>query len=206
MEYQKFDFGGPAANCYLLWSGKEAGIIDPGALTPELIQFVQRRELVLQWIINTHGHADHIFGNKAVQDYFKIPIFIHSGDKPMLASPLLNFSRFFGIDFTSPDVARTLNDGEIITLGTEKITVIATPGHTQGGISLYTPGFLFSGDTLFCEGIGRTDLPGGNYQQLLDSIAGRLFTLPPETLVLPGHGDSTTIEHEMKYNPFVAMR
>ena len=87
-------------------------------------------------------------------------------------------------------------------MGTEKITVIATPGHTQGGISLYTPGIVFSGDTLFCEGIGRTDLPGGDFQQLLDAIAGRLYALPPETLVLPGHGDSTTIEHEVKYNPF----
>ncbi|MCL6590019.1 MAG: MBL fold metallo-hydrolase [Firmicutes bacterium] len=206
MEYQRFDLGGAAANCYLLWSGKEAGIIDPGGPAQELVEFVLRRELNLHWIINTHGHADHIFGNKMLRDQFKIPVFIHENDRPMLASPLLNFSRFFGIEFSSPDAEKTISDGEIIELGTEKITVIATPGHTQGGISLYTPGIVFTGDTLFREGIGRTDLPGGNYKQLLDMIYSRLLTLPPETLVLPGHGDSTTIGHEAKYNPFIGIR
>ena len=121
----------------------------------------------------------------------------------MLTSALANLSAFIGVTISSPAAKSTVKGGDTLTLGEAKIQIIETPGHTQGGISLYFPNLLFAGDTLFHESIGRTDFPGGNQRQLLKSIRERLLILPPDTLVLPGHGPATTIEHEIKSNPFI---
>ncbi len=191
-------------NCYLLWSDKEAGVIDPGGPVSEVIDFIKQRGLVLKWIVNTHGHADHIAGNRMLRNEFAVPIFIHERDREMLLEPTANLSVFIGKGITSPDPDKLIKDGDILSLDWETLQIIDTPGHTPGGISLYTPGLLFAGDTLFLESIGRTDLPGGAHEQLLKSIREKLIILPPETIVLPGHGETTTIEHESRWNPFLA--
>lgn len=202
MEYQRFVLGDLRTNCYLLWSESEAGIIDPGGDPREVEKFIHSRGLNLKWIVNTHGHADHIAGNRSLYEKYHIPIMIHEADRPMLTSSAANLSVYIGMPITSPDAERLLQHGEVIPLGAESLTVIATPGHTPGGISLYTEGLLFSGDSLFRETIGRTDLPGGDHWLLLKSIREHLLTLPPTTKVLPGHESETTIAYETKYNPF----
>lgn len=201
MEYRSFVIGDIRTNCYLVWSGKEAGVIDPGGPVSAVIGFLKEKELDLKWIVNTHGHVDHIAGNSALKKEFGAPILIHERDRVMLVSATHNLSVFMEASITSPDADRLLKEGDILNLNDEELRVIETPGHTPGGISLYTPGMLFSGDALFLEDIGRTDLPGGDHRQLLKSIRERLLVLPPETIVFPGHEGQTTIEHESKYNP-----
>jgi hydroxyacylglutathione hydrolase len=203
MEYRSYLVGDLMTNCYLLWAGKEAGVIDPGGPAVELEQFLAEHSLQLKWIVNTHGHSDHIAGNGALHEKYGAPIYIHPADRAMLTSATANLSVFIGEKVVSPDADRVLNDGDQLYLNGESITVIATPGHTPGGISLYMPGLLFAGDTLFQESIGRTDFPGGSHPQLLAAIRERLFSLPADTVVLPGHGGQTTIGHEMKYNPYI---
>jgi hydroxyacylglutathione hydrolase len=201
LEYRSFIIGDIRTNCYLVWSGNEAGVIDPGGPVSEVIDFIIKNNLVLKWIANTHGHADHIAGNGILKNEFGAAIVIHERDREMLRSSTANFSIFMGAGITSPDADKLLKEGDLLKLGPEELRVIETPGHSPGGISLYAPGLLFSGDTLFLEDIGRTDLPGGDHQQLLKSIREKLMVLPPETVVLPGHEESSTIEHELKYNP-----
>lgn len=203
MEYQSFIVGDILTNCYLLWSEKEAGVIDPGGPVSQVIEFIKQHGLVLKWIVNTHGHADHIAGNGTLRNEFGAPILIQERDREMLLEPVANLSAFMGKGITSPDADKLLKEGDLLRLDSEVLQVIETPGHTPGGISLATPGLLFSGDTLFFESIGRTDLPGGDHEQLLQSIREKLLVLPPETVVLPGHGESTTIEHESRWNPFL---
>lgn len=203
MEYRCFVVGNLMTNCYLLWSGCEAGVIDPGGPVDEVVGFMNAQNLKLNWIVNTHGHADHIEGNGELKKRYGAPLFIHQADRPMLTSDVVNFSAFLGQSIVSPDADRELRDGDRIQLGAAMLEVIETPGHTPGGISLYTPGLLFSGDTLFCESIGRTDFPGGSYNLLIKVIKERLLKLPPQTKVLPGHAEPTSIEHELNFNPFV---
>lgn len=204
MNYRSFVVGEIMTNCYLLWSNKEAGVIDPGGPVDEVISFIKKNGLFLKWIVNTHGHADHIAGNRTLWDEFDVPILIHERDREMLSDPTANLSVFMGNGITSPTADKLLKEGDTLSLDSESLQVIGTPGHTPGGISLYTPGLLFAGDTLFFESIGRTDLPGGDHLQLLKSIREKLMILPPETIVLPGHGETTTIEHESQFNPFLA--
>lgn len=203
MEYRSFVIGDIMTNCYLVWYDKEAGVIDPGGPVSEVIDFIKQNQLELKWIVNTHGHADHIAGNAALKKEFGALILIHERDREMLLSPAANFSAFMGNGITSPDADKFLKEGDLLSLGPEELRVIETPGHSPGGISLYTPGLLFSGDALFLESIGRTDLPGGDHQQLLKSVREKLMVLSPETVVLPGHEESSTIEHELKYNPYL---
>ncbi len=203
MEYQTFMLGEMMVNCYLVWSGNEAGVIDPGGPVDEIIRFLEKKELKLKWIVNTHGHVDHIIGNGELVRRYGVPIFIHHNDRMMLNSPTANLSAFLGENIISPDAAAELKDGETISLGNESLTVIETPGHTPGGICLYTKGLLFSGDTLFQESIGRTDFTGGSHQQIIASIKNCLFVLPDETSVLPGHGLSSTLGYEKGNNPFL---
>ena len=204
MDYRCFITGDIMTNCYLLWFSQEAGVIDPGGPVSEVVDFIKQRGLALKWIVNTHGHADHIVGNRRLRNEFGAPILIHERDRKMLLEPTANLSVFIGKGITSPDADKLLKEGDLLSLDSEVLRIIDTPGHTPGGISLATPGLLFAGDTLFFESIGRTDLPGGDHGQLLKSIRERLMTLPPETIVLPGHGQTTTIEHESRYNPFLA--
>ncbi len=202
MEYLHFLLGDLMTNAFLVWSGDEAGVIDPGGPVEKILAALSERDLQLKWIINSHGHADHIAGNTALQAATGAPVLIHAADRLMLTSAEANLSLWIGAPVTSPDASRTLKGGDVVGLGKEDFTVIETPGHTPGGISLYHPGLLFSGDALFRESIGRTDFPGGNEVQLIQGIKERLFPLPPETIVWPGHEASTTIGHEIQFNPY----
>jgi glyoxylase-like metal-dependent hydrolase (beta-lactamase superfamily II) len=186
-------------NCYVT-ADRESGdalIIDPGDSADEIYAVVSGTGLTVRGIVNTHCHTDHILANGELKDRFHCPLMIHEADAPGLTDPTMNLATLVGYRGpTSPPADRLLRDGDEITFGEITFQVIHTPGHTPGCICLYTPGVLMSGDTLFASGIGRTDFPGGNYEQILDSIRRRLMILPPETQVYPGHGPSTTIGRE----------
>jgi len=191
-------------NTYLVWDSatKEALIIDPAAQSQKLVETIHTKGLNIKYIVLTHGHADHIGGNSFFAKEFDAPILIHKLDAPMLNDSLKNLSSFMGGKVLSPKADRQLGEGDLIKLGEEELKVIHTPGHTKGGISLYSKGLLFSGDTLFQMGIGRTDFPGGSTQVLQNSIVNKLFKLPENTVVLPGHGGKTTIGDEEVANPY----
>jgi glyoxylase-like metal-dependent hydrolase (beta-lactamase superfamily II) len=192
-------------NAFLLWdeTTNQAALIDPAGEVDEFADEIAARGLTLVALVNTHGHLDHISGNADVKARWAVPLYIHELDRPMLTDPTRNMSAFTGQEIISPDADMTLKDGETLAIGTETLTVLHTPGHTPGSISLYQPGRLIAGDTLFCGGVGRTDLPGGSEAQLLNSIRTKLYSLPDETVVHSGHGPSTTIGEEKRTNPFV---
>ncbi|MCK5243272.1 MBL fold metallo-hydrolase [bacterium] len=200
-----FPMGWLETNCYLFREidSKHAIIIDPGAPDLGLLQTIQSEDLEIKAIINTHGHADHIAGNRFFQEATQAPLFIHGKDRPMLLDPALNFSQTFGTKITSPDANQVLEQGFELQLGGEPVEVIETPGHSPGSVCIRIESFLFSGDTLFRESIGRTDIPGGNIRTILHSIHKQLLSLPEETLVFPGHGPQTSIGNEKRQNPFL---
>ena len=203
MNYQSFVVGELQTNCYILWSDGVAGIIDPGGEVETLLAFINQQDLRPEWIVNTHGHADHILGNAELLQHYQIPLLINPRDRHMLTSAEDNLSAVLGCEFVSPDATATLKAEDLLRLGNEGLTIIETPGHTRGGISLYVKGLLFAGDTLFQGSVGRTDLPGGDFETIIASIKEKLLVLPEETIVLPGHGESTTIAAEIDLNPFL---
>lgn len=192
-------------NCYIVAceETKKAVVIDPGDEVSHILEVLGKNDLTLTAIINTHGHFDHAGGNKALQEATGVPIWIHEKDAFLL--PILSDTgRLFGLDIVnSPPADMYLTKGQQIDIGTLSFTVLEVPGHTPGGIALYTPGIVFVGDSLFAGSIGRTDLPGGSTETLLHSIRDQLLTLPEETIVYPGHGPATTIGSEQKTNPFL---
>jgi hydroxyacylglutathione hydrolase len=206
LKYQLFSLL-PAfeTNSWLIWDdvSKQAVLIDPSAPSESLREFIKTNHLELKFIINTHGHADHIGGNAFFKSSFDAPVCIHTADAEMLVNSKLNLSAYVEIDLLLPAADKLLSDGDKIELGKFSIEVLHTPGHTPGCICLYAENLLFSGDTLFYHDIGRTDLPGGDDNQILESITTRLFTLPGNTLVMPGHGQSTTIQDEVLNNPYL---
>ncbi|MDE5913066.1 MAG: MBL fold metallo-hydrolase [Muribaculaceae bacterium] len=187
---------------------REAMIIDPGMVTDaeeeSIASYIDSNNLSVRHIVNTHLHLDHSFGNGRASRRWQLTPAANPADLP-LGRQLPQQARMFGIpgNFEAVEQIIPLDSATRLNLGHEVITVIETPGHTPGGISLYAPesGILFSGDTLFNGGIGRTDLPGGNHRQLIDSIRNRIIKLPPATIVYPGHGPATTIGAEDETNP-----
>jgi len=192
------------ANCYILAQDRnnEAIIVDPGDDSDKIRRVLTRYKLKPSLIINTHGHIDHI----GADDAFGVCVYIHKGDLDFLSNPNLNLSGFLTLPLRITSPLCTLEDNEEIRLGKIKLQVIHTPGHTPGGICLLLKepkaNIIFSGDTLFYLGIGRTDFPFASLQQLEKSIREKLFILDNKTQVLPGHGPSTTIGQEKKSNPF----
>lgn len=192
-------------NCYLAYSenSKDCAVIDPGADANKIIDMIERHSLDPIMIINTHGHFDHVGANKDIKKIFNIPLLIHPFDVPMLEMAK-EAAKLYGIEAENsqpPD--KLIHDGDSIEIGKDSLTVIHSPGHSPGSICLYQEGILFSGDTLFCRGVGRTDIPGGSWEALKSSIKNQLLTLPENTLVLPGHGPKTYIGQEKKLNPFI---
>ncbi len=192
-------------NCYVLASreGGEAIIIDPGDEEGKIKKFLSRHKLKPAFIVNTHGHIDHIGCN----DKFNVPVYIHIQDLPLLKDPNLNLSTFISVPFKVKSKTLTLEDKETIELDGLEMEVIHVPGHTLGGIALLLKKpedkILFTGDTLFYQGIGRTDFPGASETLLLKSIRSRLLDLPDDTKIYPGHGPSSTIGEEKRNNPFL---
>ncbi len=186
-------------NCYILGCGNthDAVIIDPGDDIAKIKLAIEQEKLKVKAVILTHGHYDHI----GCLDDFDLPVYIHSDDAEMLTDNTKNLSANFGIGRVFNSDLRILKHHDIVTVGDLQVNVIHTPGHSQGGICLHVQDVLFSGDTLFCHGVGRTDLPGGSFEVLMNSINNKLIKLlDPKTLVLPGHGPSTTISDETREN------
>ena len=193
-----------AANCYLVACGetKEAVVIDPGAEGRRIIKRVRELGLKVKYIINTHGHIDHVGANAEVKEAFNAPVLVHAADAPLLRSPQASIALFMGQGkVTPPDW--TLQEGDVLEAGTLRIKVLETPGHTPGGICLDINGVLFTGDTLFACSIGRTDFPGGSFRQIIKSIKDKLLSYPDDTRVFPGHGPPTSVGDERLYNPFL---
>jgi len=193
------------ANCFILGceQTKEAVVIDPGDDADRILMELAKAELKVKYVINTHGHFDHVGANKRMKEVTGATLAIHPDDGPML-SELSRSAASFGLAAeNSPEPDLLLNDGDKVTFGSIALTVIHTPGHSKGGICLYTQGHLFAGDTLFAGSIGRTDLPGGDYDTLIASIKEKLLNLPDDTIVYTGHGPETTLHNEKRMNPFL---
>jgi glyoxylase-like metal-dependent hydrolase (beta-lactamase superfamily II) len=192
-------------NCYVLASNrdKQAIIIDPGDEEQKIRKVLGRYNLRPGLIINTHGHIDHI----GCDDKFSVPVYVHQKDLSLLKNPVLNLSDFLTSAFTVRAETHTLEDKENIELDGVELEVIHVPGHTPGGIALLLKRpkdkILFTGDTLFFQGIGRTDFPGADEQLLIKSIKEKLLNLVDETIIYPGHGPTSTIGREKKTNPFL---
>jgi glyoxylase-like metal-dependent hydrolase (beta-lactamase superfamily II) len=192
-------------NTYLLWDdeSREAMFVDPGGEAVRTLNFAKKNELAIRYIINTHGHADHIAENGIAKEQTGAPLLIHEADRAMLSSAEHNLSLFFGMPLASPDADRCLAVGDTLRLGSLSFSILHTPGHSPGSICLVHDKLVIAGDTLFWRSIGRTDLPGGSMQELESSIQKKLFTLPDDTIVYTGHGPTTTIGDERRENPFV---
>ncbi len=208
MRIEHLTLGAYETNCYVLRDGetsRDCLVIDPGLDADRLIDFLEERDLNPVAVVLTHGHIDHIAGVAAMRDTFPdVKVSIHESDAEMLREPHANLSAMSGMAFSTRPQDVSLKDGDIIEQVGVKLLVLHTPGHTPGGICLYSQadGVAFVGDTLFAGSVGRTDFPGGSTYQLLNSVKEKLFTLPGETKVYPGHGPPTTIMHEKKHNPF----
>ena len=184
----------------------DALVIDPAEDTDGIIAAAARRKVRIKYIVNTHGHVDHTGGNMDMKTKTGAEILIHEEDAEMLVSTPAAVLRMFCAK-QSPPADRTVQDGDCIAVGGIQLRVLHTPGHSPGSIVLHTDGYAFTGDTLFVEAVGRTDLPGGSGEVMFDSIQRKLCTLPDETVVMPGHNyggmPTSTIGHEKKFNPFL---
>ncbi len=211
LQIQSFVFNPFGENTYLVYDEtKECVIIDPGCSTPSennrLLGFIDSQQLKPLMIINTHGHIDHIIGNEVVKNHYGIQVAAH----PLVKDDFRRARQqadWFGMPMEGscalPEL--DLRDEEVVKVGNSTLEVICTPGHAEGSISLYAEieGCVFTGDALFCQSVGRTDLPGGDFNTLKRSIRERLFRLPSDTTVYSGHGEETTIGDEKDFNPFV---
>lgn len=195
------------ANCFIAGceDTQEAVVIDPGDEADRILMSLAESKLKLKYILNTHGHFDHVAANKKMKDVTGADVIIHALDAPMLSQISASASMWGHAADDSPPPDRTVAEGDIINFGNLSLKVIHTPGHTQGGISFYADGCVFVGDTLFAGSIGRTDFEGGNLETLLASIREKLFRLADDTRVLTGHGPETTIGSEKQYNPFARL-
>jgi hydroxyacylglutathione hydrolase len=205
MKYKEIIVGALETNCYLVYceETKECAVVDPGAEPERIFPEIAEDALKPIAIINTHGHIDHTGANRDIKDHYGAPIYIHAGDNAMLGKiQQLELSLFLGAK-DSPPADHFMNDGDEIKIGNSSLRVLHTPGHSPGSVSLLGDGFLLSGDTLFMEGVGRTDLPGGSQKQLEESIREKIMTLPDDTVVLPGHGPQTTVGQERVNNPLL---
>lgn len=193
-------------NCWVIGSRRsgEGLIIDPGDEPERILALAQDLGVTPKWIINSHAHIDHILAVPAVQAATGARFLLHPGDNDIAAQTPQTAARWLGqAAGPAPVPDAPLADGDVVEVDGLRLTVLHTPGHTPGSVCFYTEGLLFSGDTLFFGSIGRTDLPGGDTEQIMASIVDRLLVLPDDTIVLPGHMRETRIGHERATNPFV---
>lgn len=206
MKIERFVLGNLGTNCYLIVNEltREIVVIDPATCPDQMVEHVRKNGYKPVAVFLTHGHFDHVMGiDRWVKEY-GVPIYLHEDEKEILEQPHLNLSAMFGAGYSYAE-AKTLKDGEKIELAGVVFDVIHTPGHTKGGCCYYVEAedVLISGDTLFCQSVGRSDFPTGSMSTLVRSIREKLFCLPNKTIVYPGHGDETSIMTEKQDNPFI---
>ncbi len=203
---ERYVTGPIGTNTYLIWdeATRAAAIVDPAEYAPKIAASIEAKDLSLAYILLTHGHGDHIGGVAAFQhDFPAVKVVAGEKERELLTDATLNASEeMFGRPITV-DADLWVHDGDVLFLGEMPLTFLETPGHTQGGMSIYGGGMVFSGDTLFCRSVGRTDFYGGDFPTLQRSVREVLYRLPDETVVLPGHMEPTTIGEEKRGNPFV---
>lgn len=206
MKIEKFVLGSFGTNCYLLINEetKEIVIVDPATCPEYLIGHVKSNGYIPKAVFITHGHFDHVMGIDGWVSQFDLPVYIHEDEKKIIEDPAMNLSASFGPSYSYKN-ATCLKDGEKIKVAGFDFTVIHTPGHTSGGCCYYCEAeeVLISGDTLFYQSVGRSDFPTGSMATLVRSIKEKLFCLPDEVMVYPGHNDYTCIADEKRYNPFI---
>jgi len=207
MIFETIVVGELGVNCYLLADSesKEGIVVDPGAEPEKILAAVKANGVRVLQVLNTHGHFDHIGGNRRITEATGARLMISREDEPFLSLAARSATMYGLTAENSPPPANYLTEGDIIRFGRHELKVIHIPGHSAGGSCFYLAkeGMLISGDSLFAESIGRTDLPGGSQTQLVKAIRSKLLSLPAETRVFPGHGPATTIGHEKKYNPYL---
>jgi glyoxylase-like metal-dependent hydrolase (beta-lactamase superfamily II) len=210
MTIQQFTFNPLQENTYVIYTEKgECCIIDPGCYSinerNELKNFIYEHQLRPKYLLNTHCHFDHLFGNKFIRDEYALSVHFHSKEKTVFDNaPMAGLMWGMPFEHYKGEVIY-IDEENTILLGSDKFEILFTPGHSPGSISFYCRDqeFVIGGDVLFKTGIGRTDLPGGNFEVLINSIQNKLFQLPDEVVVYPGHGPSTTIGYEKTHNPFL---
>lgn len=196
-----------ATNCYILAPGPRtsAVVIDPAGEVKNIVSRLHDHELDCVGILCTHGHADHVAGAGPLSDIVGAPVYIHHLDAGAMASPRTRLMGLMGGVWAGrPSQVKYIEDGDGIEVGDLLLRVLHTPGHTPGSVSFHMPGYLFCGDLVFQGSIGRTDLKGGSLQTLLRSIREKIWDLPDDTRILPGHGQPTTLGEEKVHNPFLA--
>jgi len=205
MKVFKFTIGTFAVNNYLIQAetSHKAILVDAGESPQPILNKIQSLGLELVYLINTHGHGDHIAGNATIVRETGAKLLIHPLDEPYLQDPTLNLSAFLGARLESPPADGFLEEGDEVTVDDIRLRVLHTPGHTPGHITLVGNNLAFVGDVIFYEGLGRTDFPRSDHNQLLQTIRTKIYTLPDEMNLLPGHGPETTVAHEKRHNPFV---
>lgn len=204
MLIKKMPLGCYSANCYILTckDTKETIVVDPGGDSKKAIKVIEEEGLKLKYIVLTHGHADHIGGVLELKNTYDVPILIHENDEELIADSSKNLSDLLPMEKTEFNSSENLKDGDIIEFGKLKIEVIHTPGHTQGCICLKIDNHIITGDTLFKESVGRTDLYGSS-GDIIDSIKNKLLTYSDDVIVYPGHGENSTIGYERENNPYI---
>ncbi len=207
MHIETLTLGPFAVNCYVVADeNNHCLLVDPGDEADRIISFIADQGYIPEKVVITHVHIDHLRTAGDIIRHYGIPFYVGEFASGLLGSVALQ-GQMFGLDFSPlPDDYATLNEGDTLNCGSMRFSVLHTPGHSPDSICLYVPGHLFAGDVLFRESIGRTDLHGGSYDTLIDSIRNKLFTLPDDTIVYPGHGPSTTIGWEKIHNPFLQIR
>jgi len=192
-------------NCYLVYDsqGGEGVVIDPGDEAERIMAEIDRAGFMPKMILLTHGHGDHIGAVGEIKEKYKIPVYAGKGEERIIESSNKHFPAMFGVEVSCPPPDHLLSEGDKVAIGSENLSVIATPGHSPGGVCFYNEGVLICGDTLFYNSIGRTDLPGGSHEVLIDVIKKKLLILPEATICYPGHGPETTVGQERQYNPFL---